>query len=323
MGAAGELWRGHRRLRGRRRATSSPAWPDEPGWLVPILVDYFGRDGSTLMMRLLASSPGIAVERPYPYERRYLTYLWAWAHLLDREEWPRRWSVQKLASLAREDRTALVGPPPWLERELISAAPGGVEMSRRCFELIWGEFSKRATRATRAAHGKPDAEVRYYAEKHLESWRADLSVLPAHRLIVVLRDPRDTFASMLAFDRARGGKGGFRAAEGPERVQRMLEQQRGRLRWIAALDTDEGVVVRYEEMVLELEAVATRLGEWLGVELDPRAVLDDRRMRRQHVTASSPAASIGRWRAELEPDVVAVFEASLGPELQALGFDRR
>ena len=62
---------------------------------MPILVDYFTRDGSTLMMRLLASSPQIAVERAYPYERKYFAYLWRWSRLLDREDWPEeQWAPQ-------------------------------------------------------------------------------------------------------------------------------------------------------------------------------------------------------------------------------------
>ncbi|HKH14677.1 MAG TPA: hypothetical protein VKA47_08495, partial [Solirubrobacterales bacterium] len=52
--------RGSKRL--RRSASSHPARDS----LVPILVDYYSRDGSTLMMRLLASSPQIAVGGSYP-----------------------------------------------------------------------------------------------------------------------------------------------------------------------------------------------------------------------------------------------------------------
>jgi len=39
--------------------------------LSPILVDCTGRDGSTLMMRLLATSPEIAVPGGYPYEGKH------------------------------------------------------------------------------------------------------------------------------------------------------------------------------------------------------------------------------------------------------------
>ena len=63
--------------------------PEEQPALEPILVDYFTRDGSTLMMRLLATSPQIAVGGEYPYEHKYFAYLYRWARLLDRQTWPR------------------------------------------------------------------------------------------------------------------------------------------------------------------------------------------------------------------------------------------
>jgi len=34
----------------------------------PLVVDYFGRDGSTALLRLLSSSPDVHVEGRYPYE---------------------------------------------------------------------------------------------------------------------------------------------------------------------------------------------------------------------------------------------------------------
>ena len=58
--------------------------------LQPLLVDYFTRDGSTLTMRLLASSPQIAVGGGYPYEQKYFAYLYRWSHLIEKTEWPRQ-----------------------------------------------------------------------------------------------------------------------------------------------------------------------------------------------------------------------------------------
>ena len=52
--------------------------------LQPLLLDYFTRDGSTLTMRLLASSPQIAVGGGYPYEHKYFAYLYRWAHLIEK-----------------------------------------------------------------------------------------------------------------------------------------------------------------------------------------------------------------------------------------------
>ncbi len=108
---------------------SSRAAEEEPA-LEPILVDYFTRDGSTLMMRLLATSPQIVVAGQYPYEQKYFAYLYRWARLLDRRQWPRDfWSGHHLASLTQENYMPFMGPPPWLPRDLLEPRRGGEEIS--------------------------------------------------------------------------------------------------------------------------------------------------------------------------------------------------
>ena len=65
------------------------------------------------MMRLLGSSPQIAVEMSFPYERKYFAYLWRWAQLLDREDWPeQQWGPKVLGSLTQVRSAAMLGPPP-------------------------------------------------------------------------------------------------------------------------------------------------------------------------------------------------------------------
>ena len=76
-------------------------------------------------------------------------------------------------------------------------------MSRQMFDLAWREFSRRAANQVRAEHGDPSAEVRYYAEKHMDTWLVDLDELPPLNLLVLLRDPRDTFVSFHAYDAIR------------------------------------------------------------------------------------------------------------------------
>jgi sulfotransferase family protein len=310
---------------GRAHPAIAPGHGSDPGgaWLVPILVDHVGRDGSTLLMRLLASSPQIAVEGPYPFERKYFAYLWRWSRILDRRDWPAdSWGPRDLTSLAQEVEQPLVGPPPWLPRSL-SDAPGR-SLSQRCFELMWTEFSQRAAAVTGVEHDRPSAEVRYYAEKQLATWKLDMDALPEVRRVVLLRDPRDAYVSASSFSERRGSVAFYGVERGDEAEQllRFAAAQRQRLRWIASLTESSALqVVRYEELVLDLDRVAPRLAEWLGVDLDPAAAAADRRIRRLHVTAETPQRSIGRWKEELAPDAVAVFRRELGAELQAVGLD--
>jgi hypothetical protein len=313
------LTRGSPRL--RRAAASHPARDA----LTPILVDYYSRDGSTLAMRLLGSSPAIAISGPYPFEQKLFAYLWRWSRLPTRTEWDEAaWGLHDLGSIHQERDSALLGPPPWRRHELLDAAAGDARsFSDESFEFAWREFSRRATSATRVAHRDPEADVRYYAEKHLNSWLLDRRELPPLRLIVLLREPRDTYASLLAFrDAANAELGQRQAANEADYLSRFIERQRDRLRWIARLeDGPDTAIVRYEDLVRDLPGVAWRLEEWLSVKLDAQAVMRDRRIAWVHRTASSAEQSIGRWRRDLPAGVAETIGAELRGELQSLGFE--
>jgi glycosyltransferase involved in cell wall biosynthesis len=309
--------------RARRQAGAAPATGE--AWLTPILVDYFTRDGSTLMMRLLASSPNVAVDRKHPYERKYFAYLWRWSRLLDRSDWPvDEWTPRNLASILLERDAPLMGPPPWLPRALVESGPGEPSMSRRCFDLAWGEFSRRAAQRTLADHGDPGGSVRYYAEKHLNTWRLDFDALPEIRVIALLRDPRDTYISINAFNERRGTQGFGRQRAGTEReyIVQMIARQRERLDWIMGLPDDGPIpVVRYDELIGDLPGVAARLERSLSIRLRPEQMGKDERERRRHLTSASPQESIGRWRREMPAEVQAIFATELGEELDSLGFE--
>ena len=297
--------------------------------LKPLLVDYFTRDGSTLTMRLLASSPQIAVGSGYPYEHKYFAYLYRWSHLIEKTEWPRQvWNPGSLATLSQDKQMPLMGAPPWRERELLDPAEGDERFSEYAFRVLWDEFSRRATAQTRTRHENQEADVRYYAEKHLSTWQVDTSALPPFELLAVLRDPRDTYVSIVSFAKKRE-KAGRKRSMGQQPgeshdawLKRHLARQRDRLRWLRkAEDSGKMPVVRYENLVLSLDEEARRLEGILGVELDPAAVAADEKMRATHVSASTPEASVGRWRHEMEPELVKRFNDELGKELEALGFD--
>jgi hypothetical protein len=124
-------------------------------------------------MRLLASSPQIAVENVHPYERKYFAYIWRWSNLIVRQDWPEDgWGASSLGTLDQFRKTAMVGPPPWTPRPLLESAPGEGE-AQRWFETAWAEFSRRAAARTQEDHAS-EAQVLYYAEKHLNTWLVPL-----------------------------------------------------------------------------------------------------------------------------------------------------
>ena len=211
---------------------------------------------------------------------------------------------------------------------LFASADGEAPIADRAFALVWSEFSRRAIEATRKRHRKRTAEPRFYAEKHLQTWILDREALPRFRTIALLRDPRDVYLSILAFNEKREGMPpiGQAVGEPVERWRdRFIETQRRRLGWVAEAladgDSGETVVVRYEDLVGNLEAEAARLERALGITLRPKAVLKDRRLRAEHSTSASAEASVGRWRREMGTADASQFGSALGAELAAVGFD--
>ncbi len=87
------------------------------------------------------------------------------------------------------------------------------------------------------------------------------------------------------------------------------------------LEADEAVVVRYEDLVLDLPGVADGLERRLGVSLAAEGVGGRDRVFNRHGSSEAPATSIDRWRKELDPAVADLFAEGIGAELRAVGFE--
>jgi hypothetical protein len=250
--------------------------------------------------------------------------------MLERTDQSDIWTAGDLGSMKWDAGKPLIGPPPWSSPLLRGEGDADPPMSRYAFDLTWREFSRRAAERVRVERNDPQADVRYYAEKHQDTWLVDLDPLPSLRVLVLLRDPRDTFVSFHAFDakRRREGTGTFvGAVPAPgeteeEMTSRFIAHERDRMRWIAGSSRGGAFpVFRYEDLVTDLAGQARRLEELLSVRFDPDAVAGDEGLRNRHVSADSPDASIGRWRREMEPQLAERFNRGLADELNALGYE--
>ena len=157
---------------------------------------------------------------------------------------------------------------------------------------------------------RPNRKVRYYGEKHQEIWLVDLDELPPLNVLVLLRDPRDTFVSFHAFDakRRRERTGSFPAAQPgrgetvEDRTNRFIKREQERLRWIAGLPNGQKFpLFRYEDMVTNLPGQARRLEHWLSSQAGSRGSGERHPVAGRHVSAQTPEASVGRWRREMRP----------------------
>lgn len=309
-----------RRLRGRHhgadgasRASAALVHPDAS--LRPLLLVHpSGRTGTTLLMQILATSRHIVFERVYPFETRYLAYLLRWATLLERtgrsgDDW-------SAAAITRLEPDAAIGPLPYPHTTLWD----GDAMARAGFTATWGAFSRVAAARWTTTGG---AEARYYAEK-VPPWvpRHLRRLLPCDVLVLV-RDPRDVFVSIAAFDARRGFPGFSRRADEDDWTfaRRWVELCRERYAILREeARTPGAVLVRYEDLITDLDGQAHRLAARLGTPLEARAVAARVGDFSYHITSQTPAASVGRWRREMPPELAAFLTAELQTELAQFGY---
>ena len=154
---------------------------------------------------------------------------------------------------------------------------------------------------------------------------------PAARELFLVRDFRDMIASMRAYN-ARKGFGDFGRETAQSDATWLAELRRG---VIALRDAwrergDPSSLVRYEDLVRDPDATLPPLLASLGLDTAPETVsrliaaaAPDAPELRGHGTAGSPDASIGRWRHDLPPELLAAVEETFGDLLQEFGYTSR
>jgi hypothetical protein len=289
--------------------------------LEPLLVRaLFGRVGSTLMMQLLGTSPEISFDREYPSENQCLASLLYYLQ-------PLRGSVDKPNGwwMDDPDRVWWLEPARFgfeVEGIPLGYSNLGVDRDRLHTGSILGVWMAYSVAVEQIGGRRP----RYYAEKYGGYEDVLTAAGIPHRMIDLVRDPRDMWSSILAFDSKRGYFG-FGRREGQseeEYLSSFLQAMRRRLDEI--VNTDPAVpalTVRYEDLASDLPGQALRLSRWLNVELDPDLALANTDGLSHHRTQATVDTSIGRWCHDLTPEVSDRIEAELGRYFDRFGYTRR
>lgn len=266
-----------------------------------------GRSGSTLLMRLLGTSPHVVFDPAHPAESRLLSYL---VRMAEQMTEPFDADLHPGATPFFFGERPTWGPVPF-RTDLVALD----RLRPALLGATWSALSAEVL------DGRPGA--RWYAEKLAVPVEAVLAAGIELRVVDLLRDPRDVLASARAFtatDVAEPGLADGRAA--PGQVERFVDAYEAALRPVVAGPAQLARrVVRYEDLVSDLEGVAARLGDWLGVELDAEAARRPTPELAAHRTSATPDASVGRWRDELAAGEAEVVAARLGPMLEPFGYD--
>lgn len=289
---------------------TGPEGPSTTPVMEPILVrGSWGRVGSTLLMQLLGTSTDISFDRIYPFENRVLSCL---LHYLA----PLAGPVPMPNGYWMDDPEKLW----WVDPDSFGFRFGGDPFPYPELGVDRSEFHRRIVRASWEAYGRTaprpgDHRPRYYAEKYGGRAEDLLAARIPVRMVNLVRDPRDTWASVLAFDAKRGYYGfGRRDAQTHDEYRASyIEAVRRRLdEMTAVLPGVPATTVRYEDMVADLAGEARRLGSWLGVDLDAGAVEANRDSMTHHMTTDSVDRSVERWRQDLPAEDIAEIDRALG-----------
>jgi len=288
-------------------------------WLEPVLVLAAGRSGSTLMMQLLGTSSEIVFDRVYPFENCYLCYFMRWSRLLASAEPPAcDW---QLAGSPPPPEANKMGPLPFFTAPEFHSGP--TPLWYEAFHSTWREFCERARQQPICAP-EPSVTPRFYAEKaplFVAEGLVELGI--RHRRLFFLRDPRDVFLSVRAFNQKRGTLSFGVREDDTEwtHALRFVADRRQILRNLASVEeTADTTLIRYENLVGDLPAEAARTGALLGVELDAAKVEARQKSFGEHMSAMDARSSVAGWKTEMSAELRDLFSCELGAELTALGY---
>jgi Sulfotransferase family len=169
-------------------------------------------------------------------------------------------------------------------------------------------------------HGKPGwGDKTPYYVGHLAEVRR---VFPEARVVNLVRDGRDVALSLL------------RVPFGPANVWAAAHQWREAVRAAdrdAAWLGDDLLTVRYEHLVADPAAVVPEVCRFLEVayepgmlaveETPPERIAAGQEAWFTELYAGITAASVGKWRREMRPSDVALFESIAGAELERHGYE--
>jgi LPS sulfotransferase NodH len=267
----------------------------------PVVVLGVSRSGTTLLKEMLDAHSELAI----PTESYFIPQLYD--RHGDRPE-----AEAFLADLGRLARVAEWGVSPDGVRGRLPERPSFAEAVR----AVYLEYAE--------AHGKSrfgDKTPAYMQQLDLLE-----RVFPGAQYVHLIRDGRDAALSFVAmrrrprFNWARPrGIAGFG-------WQWQLEVE-GARRFGRSVRPGRYLELRYEELVVEPEAVLRRVCEFLGLAFEPAMLEYHRRVEPDRLEdhprlAQPPTPGVRRWREEMSAGDTELFEAVAGDLLAELGYER-
>ncbi len=268
----------------------------------PIVLTGPDRSGTTLLYALLGSHPEVSMVRR--------TNMWRW---FDRRfgDLSEPANLDRcLDTMLRYERLDVLEPDPQRIRSEFQQGPATYG---RLFDIVHRQHAER--------HSRPR-----WADKSLHTeFHADrvLTELADSRMIHMVRDPRDRFASIIRRYEER--------SKGPGAVMGGWLASMSQGRRNAARHPDRYMFVRYETLAEEPEATLRRICAFLDLRYAPQmlgmdAVADSRDYSGNSSFGTLEPGTIstrpiGRYRSVLSPRQVAFVQSCAGRQMTAHGYE--
>jgi hypothetical protein len=293
-------------------------------YLQPILLSALARSGTTWLMRLLISHPAIVGYPRYPYELHVAGYAWHACRVLA--------APSGLTGLSHPDLF-------WFDLQRISSNPFFSPHLDDLTDWFKDEYIKQILSCHQFAiesfyrhlslkNFKRDAL--FFAEKQVVpyySWLA-WDLYPRTREIFLVRDWRDVFCSILAFNNKRGI-----VTFGRETVNSDIDFAHRLKKGISniykqySMRSNKTLLVRYEDLIFKPYEELKRIFEYIGVDSESvvvNTVIEQANrpdpLLQQHRTSHSEQESVGRWKRDLSPELQEAINAIFQEHLQAFGY---
>jgi hypothetical protein len=292
--------------------------------LQPIMLNALARSGTTWLARLLIAHPEVVGYPVYPYEMHAASY---WLHACRVLTTPSNRVGIAHPDLFWFDLQHISSPPfysafnedllKWFNDTYVNLIALEYKFTIQSFyDYIAKKLKKK--------------KVRYFVEKQTvpnRSWLIyDLYSKP--REIFLVRDWRDVFCSIIAFNNKRGvvtfGREGM---ESDAAFAYRLGADIANLRREYHTRADRALLVRYEELLLNPEHELKRILDYIGVDATLstigamlRQANEPDPLLQQHRTSRSERESIGRWKRDLSPELQEVVNAMFREHLEAFGY---
>ena len=315
------------RVEGRRDRLETGYRPH----LQPILLCTLGRAGSTWVTQVVGAHPEALAYRPFDFEPRMLDY---WMEIVRTLSHPHGY--------AQAIHPDVTGPRAWFEGRTRAMGPlfldgdPAVErwVERDSIEEL-AAFAQRRVDSfyARVAQDQAKAGARRFVERAHE-WHEVMLARELYedaRVVFLVRDLRDVLASRLAFNRKTGLRqfGADAAGDDEAYVRGAMREEAAALVQSWRAQEGSSFLLRYEDLVERPAETARALFAQVGLDAAAPTVeatlarAAARMPERQagHGTTPDPAASIGRWRRDLDPALQAACAEAFGESLAAFGYE--